>query len=304
MNSLDTFFVPEGQSSQRLDILLKEQFPNHSRTYFQSLIAQGYVLVNGKQMKKRDIPKEGDEVEVCFILPEQIDLSPQDIPLEILYEDDHLLAVNKPAGMVVHPGAGHYKDTFVNALLYHCQGLPFSDEIRPGIVHRLDKDTSGVLIAAKTAQAHQNLVALFASRKVEKKYLAITIGTPNEGVIQAPIARHPVDRKSMCVSFEKGKEATSIVRVLRKEGAFALVEVQILTGRTHQIRVHLQYGNTPILGDIVYGNAKINQKQNVSRQMLHAHEVRIPHPITEKTLHFIAPLPKDMQESMQKNFLF
>jgi 23S rRNA pseudouridine1911/1915/1917 synthase len=221
-------------------------------------------------------------------------LEPQDIPLDILYEDEHLIAINKPANMVVHPAPGHPNNTFVNALLFHCRNLKSSDPVRPGIVHRLDKDTTGILLAAKTAQTHAKLVEIFSERRIEKYYLGVCVGTPKEGLIDAPIKRHPIHRKEMTVSLSEGKEAKSLCRVLGKSEALSLVEVQLLTGRTHQIRVHLKHMGTPILGDPIYGSSNANKKFNVQRQLLHAHRLRFNHPITQAPLDLTAPLPEDL----------
>ncbi len=275
---------------KRLDKLLTEHFPEHSRTYFQYLIEEGLVLVNGEQWKKREMPKIGDEVEIFFTLTPEIKLEPENIPLDILYEDEHLLAINKPAGMVVHPAPGHYTKTFVHALLYHCKGLKneFSD-LRPGIVHRLDKDTSGVLLAAKTREAHQKLISLFCKRKIEKKYIAICFNKPIDGLISAPIARHPTKRKKMCIDPEKGKEAISLIKVLDHSEKLSLVEITLITGRTHQIRVHLKHLKCPILGDPVYGAGN-------GPLMLHAHKIIFIHPLTQKVIEIEAPIPFDFQK--------
>lgn len=286
--------VSESEAGLRLDKLLHSHFGAPSRTYFESLIEKGFVLVNGKPLKKKDKPKIGDEIEVCFQLTEEIALEPEAIPLDILYEDDHLLAINKPAGMVVHPGAGHFAHTFVHALLYHCKNLPFGNTLRPGIVHRLDKDTSGILLAAKTYEAHQKLIELFSGRKIEKFYLAVSVGNPGDVTINAPIRRHKTKRQEMTVD-EEGKEAISKVRVLKTKGDLSLIEVEILTGRTHQIRVHLKHHKTPILGDPVYGSPSANKKYGVSKQLLHAHRMKFLHPITLTPLDLAAPLPPDFQ---------
>lgn len=289
--STDLFVLSEEECGDRLDKLLARHFPGQSRTYFQFLIEQGLVLVNGSPLKKRDKPKPGDEVEICFLLTPEISLEPQDIPLDILYEDEHLLAVNKPAGMVVHPAPGHPSGTFVNALLFHCKRLQVEEgNLRPGIVHRLDKDTSGILLAAKTKEAHQKLVSLFCERKIHKYYRAICIGNPGEGLIEAPIGRHPIQRKQMAV-HEKGKPAISRCKVLEKNSSLSLVEVELITGRTHQIRVHLKHRGAPILGDPVYGSAAMNEKFQMTRQLLHAYRVELVHPITGEALQLTAPLP-------------
>lgn len=278
----------------RLDKLLTQAFPHHSRTYFQYLIASGLVLVNGSRVKKRETFQAGDEVEVCFELTPELSLKAENIPLDILYEDSHLIVVNKPAGMVTHPAVGHPSGTFVNALLFHCKSLPETDCLRPGIVHRLDKDTSGVLVAAKTSEAHQHLVDLFSSREVTKHYLALCIGNPGSKTIEEPIKRHPVKRQEMHVD-PAGKPAISICTPLATKGELTWARIQLVTGRTHQIRVHLKHIGTPILGDPVYGRASINLKYGAERQMLHAYSLAFIHPITGLPLHFEAPLPADMQ---------
>ena len=201
--------------------------------------------------------------------------------------------------MVVHPAPGHPSGTFANALLYHCKSLPCSDSLRPGIVHRLDKDTSGVLIAAKTQQAHQKLVEAFSNRSIEKTYLAIAIGKVQEGLIDAPIKRHPVHRKEMAVD-PSGKEAKTFCSLLSYNHSFSLASIRLITGRTHQIRVHLKYRNTAILGDSVYGNEGVNRQHKALRQLLHAHEVRLSHPITGEPLSITAPIPSDLLEFIQK----
>lgn len=276
----------------RLDKLLTSHYPGYSRTYFQYLIENGFVVVNGKMLKKKDKLKKGDEVEVCFQLTPEISLEPENISLDIVFEDDHLLVINKPAGMVVHPAPGHLHHTFVHALLYYCKGLPFTETLRPGIVHRLDKETSGLLLAAKTLESHGKLVSLFCNRQIAKKYLAICIGNPGEGVINAPIRRHKTRRQEMAIDPE-GKEAISKYRVLKAKGAFSLVEIELITGRTHQIRVHMKHHGTPILGDPVYGSVTINQKYGVSRQLLHAYYLEFCHPMTGKVLQLTAPIPED-----------
>ncbi len=303
----DFFVVSSEEANTRLDKLLSIHFPEHSRTYFQYLIERGSVLVNGKPLKKRETPQVGDEIEICFLLTPEISLEPQNIPLDILFEDDHLIAVNKPANMVVHPAPGHPKNTFVNALLFHCRGncnslysIPSMDPVRPGIVHRLDKDTSGVLIAAKTAQAHAKLVDLFSHRRIQKSYLAICVGTPREGLIDAPIKRHPIHRKEMAVCFEHGKEAKSICKVLKKNQHLSFVEIQLLTGRTHQIRVHLKHLGAPILGDLVYGSPSANKRFNSIRQLLHAHQLSFIHPMTNCPIHLKSPIPQDLFQFIPK----
>ncbi len=296
IDSPDTFLVSSEEASLRLDKLLALHFPSYSRTYFHYLLEQGCVLVNGKQLKKRDKPLAGDEIEVCFLLTPESDVKPEAIPLDILYEDEDLLVINKPAGMVVHPAPGHFQGTFVNALLHHCQSIQGMDPLRPGIVHRLDKDTTGALIAAKNPQAHAKLVALFAARKITKKYLAICVGTPQEGIIEAPIKRDPIHRKQMAICPLEGKEAKTGVRVLAKNEQLSYVELDLMTGRTHQIRVHMKHVNTPILGDPVYGFPNVNKKFNLNRQMLHAAYISFPHPSSAKQMEFHVPAPSDLNK--------
>ena len=294
--STENIIVSDEMIKERLDRLLCQQFPTYSRTYFQYLIEQGFVLVNGLPIKKKDKPKIGDEIEICFQLTPEISLEPENIPLDILYEDEHLLAINKPAGMVTHPAPGHYTGTFVHALLYHCKTLPLADTLRPGIVHRLDKDTTGVLLAAKTSEAHQKLVEMFCQRKLEKSYLALCVGTPGNGTIEAPIKRHPTKRKEMAVD-PTGRAATSITNVLAFDGKLSLVEVLLITGRTHQIRVHLKHKGAPILGDQVYGAPAWNKQYDAPRQMLHAYRLSFCHPITGMKINLKAPLPADFKKN-------
>jgi 23S rRNA pseudouridine1911/1915/1917 synthase len=294
--STENIIVSDEMIKERLDRLLCQQFPTYSRTYFQYLIEQGFVLVNGLPIKKKDKPKIGDEIEICFQLTPEISLEPENIPLDILYEDEHLLAINKPAGMVTHPAPGHFTGTFVHALLYHCKTLPMADTLRPGIVHRLDKDTTGVLLAAKTSEAHQKLVEMFCQRKLEKSYLAICVGTPGNGTIEAAIKRHPTKRKEMAVD-PTGKAATSITNVLAFDGKLSLVEVLLITGRTHQIRVHLKHKGAPILGDQVYGALAWNKHYDVPRQMLHAYRLSFCHPITGMKINLQAPVPADFKKN-------
>lgn len=285
---IKSFVVNE---SERIDKLLAGAFPEYSRSYFQWLIEEGAVLRNGAPIKKRELPKVGDEIQITFQEVESIALEPEAIPLDILYEDEAIICINKPAGMVVHPAPGHPKGTFVNALLHHCRSLPPQD-VRPGIVHRLDKETSGVLLAAKTVKAHQKLIEMFSERKIEKEYLAITIGNPGNKTVDLPIGRHPVRRKEMAVC-DKGRSAITHIETLKVEGEFALVKAKPVTGRTHQIRVHLKALKTPVLGDRVYGSEKLSDKLGIKRHLLHAHRITFSHPITNEKMSLEAPIPDD-----------
>jgi 23S rRNA pseudouridine1911/1915/1917 synthase len=302
-NSTETIHISKEQVGKRLDKLLAEHFPSYSRTYFQFLIENGCVLLNGERIKKREKPKIDDEIEICFLITPELSLEPENIPLNILYEDEHLIAINKPPGMVVHPAPGHPSGTFVNALLFHCHNLKtFSDNLRPGIVHRLDKDTSGILLAAKTLEAHQRLVSLFCNRQIQKYYLALALGNPGDGLIDAPIARHPVKRKEMSIDIEKGKPSITQCRHIAKIGEYSLLELKLITGRTHQIRIHLKHKGTPILGDPVYGSSSANQKHRIERQMLHASYIQFIHPFSNICIELRAPIPDDMS-SLIPSFL-
>lgn len=289
--------LPE-EEGERLDKILIHRFPEgYSRTYFQNLIEEGLVLLDGKALKKRYKPNAGDEIEIYFSVTQEIDVNPENISLDILYEDRDILVVNKPPGMVVHPAPGNWSGTFVNALLYHCKNLQSdwgSDDLRPGIVHRLDKETSGLLLAAKTKCAHRHLVEQFASRQVKKEYLAICLGNPGNCVINEPIGRHPIHRKMMAV-VPDGKSATTTIQVLKTHGQLSLVKALPETGRTHQIRVHLKHRGAPIVGDATYGSPQINAKYRAERQWLHAAKLLFHHPCSNQVLEFIAPLPADMQ---------
>jgi 23S rRNA pseudouridine1911/1915/1917 synthase len=309
-DSEDPFFVTELEAGERLDKLLALRFNQmNSRTYFQNLIEQECVLLNGAPAKKRIRPKAGDEIEVHFQLAPELELLPEPIPLDIVFEDEYLIVINKPAGMVVHPAVGNWRGTFVNALLYHCQeqfrtvSKPSASDpasLRPGIVHRLDKDTSGLLIGAKTSLTQQRLVAMFASRQIHKVYEAICVGHSGTIEIKAPIGRHPVHRKLMAVRELGGKNAWTICRTLAFDGQLALVEFVLMTGRTHQIRVHMAHQGTPVLGDSTYGSSKANQKYGVGRHMLHAKTLRFTHPISGSLVHLEVPLPPDMSSLAKK----
>jgi len=304
----DSFTIAESQAGQRLDKILASQFSNvKSRSYFHYLFQEGKIKVNGAVAKKRHQPKVFDEVDIEWICTPKLNLIPEDIPLEVLFEDEHIIVVNKPAGMVVHPATGNWSNTFVNALLFHCQNLKnefsASEELRPGIVHRLDKDTTGLLVAAKTVSAHKCLVQLFANREIEKKYLAVCIGSPGNGTIDLPIARHPTKRKEMAICQERGKRAVTICKTLAHNERCSLVSLKLVTGRTHQLRVHLKAKGAPILGDPVYGSEGVNRKYALEHQMLHAHELSFSHPITGVTMNFKAPVPLKMRQLiLRENF--
>lgn len=297
----ETIIITSEETGERLDKILAKRFEERqSRTYFQYLIEEHLVLLNGEPVKKRIKPKEGDEVEIQFVLTPEINLEPENIPLNILFEDEHILVVNKPPGMVVHPAPGNWTGTFVNALLYHCKNLEKSDDSkRPGIVHRLDKETSGLLIAAKTAFAQQRLTEMFAKRQIDKEYVAICVGNPGNREIRAPIGRHPVHRKQMAI-VDNGREAISLVQTITTNGKLSIVRIKLITGRTHQIRVHMKHVCSPVLGDAIYGSLDANKKFDVHRQMLHAERLAFMHPFTGEKLELVAPVPEDMKRMMDK----
>ncbi|MFA5250785.1 MAG: RluA family pseudouridine synthase [Parachlamydiales bacterium] len=289
------------EAEKRLDRFLIDRFPRYSRTYFQFLIEEGCVLKNSQKAKKSEKLKEGDEIEILFRLTPEITLEPENIPLDVLFEDEHILAVNKPSGLVVHPAPGNWSHTFVNALLYHCQKKALSasknlpENLRPGIVHRLDKETSGVLLSAKTETAQRFLIGLFAKRAVQKEYLAVVFGRAEaQTELTAPIGRDPHCRKLMRID-PLGKSAETHFICLAQDDKLSLVSAKPRSGRTHQIRVHLKHLKTPILGDAGYGFKKANQAYGALRPLLHAYKIKFCHPVSKKTIELTAPIPADFQ---------
>ena len=283
------FKISENEASQRLDSLLKSRYPDFSRTYFQQLIEKGFVKSDGKTLKKKDLFEKDTLIEIDFQPLSDLTLVPEDLPLDILYEDDAIIVVNKAAGMVTHPAPGSPSGTFANALIFHCQKVEETgDPLRPGIVHRLDKETSGVLIAAKTALAHERLSKQFADRSTEKTYLAITNGNPGNRIIDEPIARHSKNRQKMAIC-EHGKTAQTKIETLASYENKSLVKCEPKTGRTHQIRVHLQSVGAAVIGDKNYSN-----NTDAKRHLLHAWKLKIKHPLSGDPLSFTAPIPDDM----------
>ncbi len=294
-NKLDDFTI-EQENSDRIDIFLTKRYKEYSRSYFQELIEKKHVLLNGKPLKKREVPTIGDQINICFKNRPGPDLTPQAIPLDIVYEDAHIIAINKPAFMVVHPAPGNWSNTFVNALLNHCT-LPNTSEFRPGIVHRLDKETSGILLAAKSELAHQRLCEQFAQRTIQKEYVAIAIGKVPSIRVDMPIKRCSTHRKKMIIAQQdEGKEAITDIELLGYNGSLSKVRLFPKTGRTHQLRVHLKQLGNPILGDKLYGKNSINERFGAMRHYLHAKKISFIHPITQERLELEAPLPKDMEE--------
>lgn len=283
-------------AARRLDVFLTEVQSDISRSYIQKLIDSGRVAVNGSVAKSNYKVKTGDRVELTVPDPEPLDVRPEAIPLDIVYEDASLIVVNKPPGMVVHPAPGHSTGTLVNALLHHCRDLTgIGGVARPGIVHRLDKDTSGLVLVAKTAAALENLSAQFKERQVQKVYLALVKGRvePASGWIDAPIGRHRVHRKKMALN-EGGREAQTHYTVEKQFREYALVRVEPKTGRTHQIRVHLASIGYPILGDRLYGHLRGAPVPRLGRQALHAYRLEVTHPQSGERVQWEAPLPEDL----------
>ena len=269
----------------RCDVFLSEKISNLSRTSIQKLIKEKLVFVNGKNIKPNVILEIGDEITVFIPDKKEITLVAEDIALDIVYEDDYIIIINKPRNMVVHPAAGNEAHTLVNALLNHCK-LSMINSERPGIVHRLDKDTTGLIVCAKDDETHLKLVEMFSNREITKKYLAICNGSfsKENGFIDKPIGRDEKDRKKMSVKSKSGKEALTEYNVLTSNLKYSLVDVTLHTGRTHQIRVHFSSLNHPIVGDETYGNK--NEKIKANGQMLHSYYLEFLHPITEENLSF------------------
>lgn len=298
MRKYEFTVMPAGAGS-RLDVYLVDEFGGGlSRTYIKKLIDGKKVAVNGVFHKAHYIIQLNDKIFIEVPDPDTTDIKPENIPLDIKFEDDHVIVVNKPAGLVVHPAPGHYTGTLVNALLYHCGELSaIGGEYKPGIVHRLDQDTTGLIIAAKNDSAHRSLAEQFKTREAGRVYIALVKGVVqlDNGIIELPIARHKIDRKRMDVEFVDGRDACTIYKVLRRFEDFTMLELKLATGRTHQIRVHLSHIGYPIIGDKTYGLAK-----GLNRQALHAKMLSFVHPVTGKRMEIDSELPKDMQEVIKR----
>jgi 23S rRNA pseudouridine1911/1915/1917 synthase len=290
--------VPKEHARMRLDLFMAKSLPEFSRSRIQQLIRAGLVRLNDATPVSHQLVRAGDEVELTQPPPEKIEITPEAIPLKILYEDDDLIVINKPAGLTVHPGAGHRENTVVNALLHHCPTLSgIGGKERPGIVHRLDKETSGCLVAAKNDVAHRELSKQFTARTVEKIYFALVAGKLRKetGVIENKIGRHPVHRQRMSVSSPRGRAAKTEYRVLHSSEQASLVECKLHSGRTHQIRVHLHHLGNPVLGDKIYAP---RLAKGFPRQMLHAWKLGFRHPRTGEWKNFEAPLPDDFRQAI------
>ncbi len=289
------------QPGERLDVFLTRMMPELSRSHIQKIISAGGSLVDG-QARRASYPLSPGE-EVLFLLPEAqaVDIVAEDLPLDILYEDADIIVINKARGMVVHPAAGVFSGTLVNALLAHCTDLSgINGDIRPGIVHRLDKDTSGVMVAAKNDAAHISLSEQIRTKVAQRVYSAIVTGDIAEpaGVIHGAIGRSPKDRQKMAVVTRNGKDATTHFRVLEHFGRYTLVECRLETGRTHQIRVHMTYIGHPVLGDPIYGKKKCPFA--IRGQALHSRTLSLLHPVSGERMQFTAPLPEDMVEILNR----
>lgn len=328
--------VPPGQTPQRLDVYLVNNIKNVTRTKVQRAITEGYVTVNGKITRGSKKIQPGDKIVCKLLKPPPIELIPEDIPLDIIYEDDYLILANKPSGMVSHPGFGNRTGTLVNALLFHLghrekikieldddeddisdEGRIFASEsIRPGLVHRLDKDTSGIILIAKNPEIHSILAKQFADRKVEKKYIALVWGKfeNSAGRIEGDIGRSTLDRKLFAVVKKGGKPATTEYKVIDEFEYTSLVEINLLTGRTHQIRVHFSHIKHPVFGDRQYGGDKIHYGYNnkklkelynhclelTNSQLLHAFSLKFEHPVNKQKMTFHVELPEDFKKIIQK----
>jgi len=289
-----------GDAGKRLDVAVHEHFPQFSRSRLQDWIKEGRVTVNGMpRLRASQFLREGDRVEFEPAQPPPLRAVPEDIPLTILHEDDDVVAIDKPAGMVVHAGAGVHSGTLVNALVHRFGSLSsLGGELRPGIVHRLDRYTSGVLLVAKTDAAHQALARQFAGRQITKVYLALVHGTPrpSNGRIEKPIARDPVHRTRMTARLATGRKAVSEYRVIERYAGYSLLEVTIGTGRTHQIRVHLASIGHPVVGDRLYGAPA---QPGLGRYFLHAHRIRFRQPSTGETVEVRSPLPRQLEQWLE-----
>ena len=314
-----TILANESDQGRRLDVVVAAHLPGCSRSLAVNLITNLEILVDNQAKKPGYRVKCGDKILGRIPYPEQAEYKPEPIPLQILYQDNHIVVLNKKAGLVVHPAPGHSRGTLVNALLYHCPDLEgIGGEIRPGIVHRLDKGTSGTMVVAKNADALEHLAKQFKCRTIQKIYLALVYGelSTDEGIITLPIGRHPVDRKRMSTISRKSRAAETAWRVRERFPGITLLELRLKTGRTHQIRVHCAAMDHPIVGDPVYGSRRRLKDtaglfpgesstmrtalKSVSRQMLHAWRLGLTHPHTGEIMTFESPIPDDMAELMVK----
>lgn len=296
------FQVEKEHAGIRIDRYLSDNLEEISRSYLQKLLKEKHITVNEKEIKANYKVQEGDTISVSVPEPEEPDILPEEIPLDILYEDDSLMVVNKPKNMVVHPSAGHFSGTLVNAVLFHCKGnlSGINGIMRPGIVHRIDKDTTGALLICKTDSCHRILAEQLKVHSITRKYRAVVQGNlkDDEGTIEGPIGRHATDRKKMAINYKNGKEAVTHYRVLERFGNATYIECQLETGRTHQIRVHMASIGHPLLGDTTYGSVK--NPYHLQGQALHAMVLGFLHPVTNMYMEFAAPLPEYFLKLLEK----
>lgn len=296
------FLVLKYDEDKRIDNFLNNNLEDVSRNRIQKLIEEKQVLVNNKSINKNYKIKENDKIIINIEEPKEIDILPENIPLNIVYEDEDVILVNKPQDMVVHPANGYYSHTLVNALMYHCKDnlSGINGVMRPGIVHRIDKDTSGILIVAKNDKAHQKLANQLEQHSMTRVYYAIVYNNlkNDKGVIDAPIGRHPIDRKKMAVTDKNSKRAVTHYEVLQRFNKYTFIKLKLETGRTHQIRVHMSYIGNPLLGDIVYGKEK--QPFKLFGQVLHAKVLGFVHPTTNKYMEFETELPQYFKDILKK----
>lgn len=295
------FEIQEDQQ-MRLDKYLSEQFPEQTRSYLQKLIKDGEVTVNGKNVKTGYQLSKGDEVYINIPEPKELDVEPQKMDLDIVYEDEDVILINKTKGMVVHPAPGHTTDTLVNGLLYHCKDnlSGINGVARPGIVHRIDRDTTGILIVCKNDMSHNSIAAQLKEHSINRRYRALVHGNLKEdtGTVEGSIGRHPIDRKKMAINEKNGKPAVTHYTVLERFGNYTLIECKLETGRTHQIRVHMTSIGHPLVGDEVYGPAKCPFK--LQGQCLHAMVLGFVHPRTGEYMEFSADLPEYFEDLLRK----
>ncbi len=290
------FEIHPGEARQRLDRYLVKHLPqNLSRSYIQRLIKEGAITLDGKKVRTHHFLRGGERVRADIPKPRKLKVEAEDIPLKIVYEDEHLLVIDKPAGMVVHPAPGNFAGTLVNALLAHCRDLSgIGGVTRPGIVHRLDKDTSGLMLAAKTDLAHHELAWQMKQRTIKKRYLCLVKGVVemSEGIIDAPVGRNPSNRKKMAVRYSGGRPALTRFRVVKRFRDYSMLEVELKSGRTHQIRLHLSHYGHPVLGDPLYGT----KDERIPRQALHSWMIGFLHPAGKRYLEFKSEPPEDIRK--------
>lgn len=296
------FKITKDDQEKRIDTFLVSNLTDISRSRIQKLIEENQITVNDKNINKNYKLKENDSIIIQIQQPKEIEILPENIPLDIIYEDNDVILVNKPQNMVVHPANGHYTHTLVNGLMYHCKDnlSGINGVMRPGIVHRIDKDTSGILIVAKNDKAHNSLSNQLKDHSMTRVYYAVVCGNlkNDKGTINAPIGRHPIDRKKMAVTLKNSKNAVTHYEVINRFKKYTLIRLKLETGRTHQIRVHMSHIGHPLLGDIVYGNQK--QPFNLTGQTLHAKILGFLHPTTNKYMEFETHLPNYFEDILKK----